>query len=159
MKKLLMTLIFVMAFAVSGYAQQVVDEKPITGPAVIMMNSLTCGYCQQFLGEAMPEWSNFQQYHKEKYNLIIPNLYILDMPPEREYPQWWVEKDRKGLIPGVKGTPTFFLWDGEQVIDKVVGYDINKIFVMLHEIIQKHDPDAKQHKHEHNKEAPHNPLN
>lgn len=140
MKKILTSVVFMcmMLLTVSAYSQQVVDEKPITEKSIIMMNSLTCGFCQAFLTEAMPQWGNFQKYEMDNAGIVVPKLYILDMPPEREYPKWWIEKYNDGAIPQIRGTPTFFLWDGEKVVDKVVGYDRKAIFKMLHEILYKH---------------------
>jgi len=139
-KKFMVGFVFIVFMTVysTAFSQQVVDEKPITDHAIIMMNSTTCSYCISFLEEGMPEWKNFQEFYKNKAGVVIPNLYILDMPPARSFPEWVISAMNDKRIPHVQGTPTFFYWDGIKVLDQVIGYGGNNTFRAIFNMSEKH---------------------
>ena len=140
MKKFILVLLIsvICAFTTPAFSQTVVDERIVNEPAIIMMNSKTCVYCYKFLTEAMPKWQAFQSYEKQKFNLTIPNLYIIIVPPAQEYPKWWLDavKEKRAKIP--KLYPTFYLWDGNKVVDEFEGYAGEQTFAQFHFMIEKY---------------------
>lgn len=121
-------LVIIMLFlSVNVYAQEPKEEK------IFMMNSKSCGYCVKFLNEFYHKWDKFQIWSmSHEYENIpkikIPNIIVFTLPPEGKLPEWYIKAKEEKRIPYVLGTPTFFYWNGNEVVSTVVGYTSPEIF-------------------------------
>ena len=107
MKKLLLTLSFVLLFAF-----------PVSAKALelLMAHNPGCGICQKFINEVAVDYNDSEI--AKKLPLIIISVY--------DQPEWFKEAYRIGKIKTIRGTPTFIIWngnhDGGAEIGGLIGY-------------------------------------
>ena len=107
MKKLLLTLSFVLLFAF-----------PVSAKALelLMAHNPGCGICQKFIDEVAVDYNESEI--AKKLPLIIISVY--------DQPEWFKEAYRIGKIKPIRGTPTFIVWngshDGGGEIARIVGF-------------------------------------
>ena len=107
MKKLLLTLLFVLLFAF-----------PVSAKALelLMAHNPDCHICQKFIEEVAVDYNDSEI--AKKLPLIIISVY--------DQPEWFKEAYRIGKIKTIRGTPTFIIWngshDGGMEIARLVGY-------------------------------------
>ena len=107
MKKLLLTLLFVLLFAF-----------PVSAKALelLMAHNPGCNICQKFINEVAVDYNDSEI--AKKLPLIIISVY--------DQPEWFKEAYRIGKIKTIRGTPTFIIWNGSKEggaeIGRLVGY-------------------------------------
>lgn len=126
MKKIILTLLM-WVFLVS----------PVSAAELLMFSSNTCGFCLAFLKDVAPD------YIKSPNQGILP-LKIIDID-RKKTPQWFTEALDNDKIDGIRGTPTFVIFDNGSEIARLVGYqgkdkfnkDINNFIATNTEFLQK----------------------
>ena len=125
MKKLLLTLSFVLLFAF-----------PVSAKALelLMAHNPDCGICQKFIDEVAVDYNESEI--AKKLPLIIISVY--------DQPEWFKEAYRIGKIKTIRGTPTFIIWngshDGGMEIARLVGYsNKSRFYSRLKEMFQIED--------------------
>jgi len=125
MKKLLLTLSFVLLFAF-----------PVSAKALelLMAHNPGCGICQKFIDEVAVDYNESEI--AKKLPLIIISVY--------DQPEWFKEAYRIGKIKTIRGTPTFIIWngshDGGMEIARLVGYsNKSRFYSRLKEMFQIED--------------------
>ena len=93
MKKLLLTLLFVLLFAFPASAKAL---------ELLMAHNPDCYICQKFIDEVAVDYNDSEI--AKKLPLIIINVY--------NQPEWFKEAYRIGKIKTIRGTPTFIIWNG-----------------------------------------------
>ena len=103
MKKLLLTLSFVLLFAF-----------PVSAKALelLMAHNPGCGICQKFINEVAVDYNDSEA--SKTLPLIIISVY--------DQPEWFKEAYRIGKIKTIRGTPTFIIWNGRKELARLVGY-------------------------------------
>ena len=107
MKKLLLTLLFVLLFAF-----------PVSAKALelLMAHNPGCNICQKFINEVAVDYNDSEL--GKRIPLIIISVY--------DQPEWFKEAYRIGKIKTIRGTPTFIIWngnhDGGAEIGRLIGY-------------------------------------
>ena len=102
MNKLLVGLILVLLTA-----------TPVKSAELLMFSSKTCGYCISFLKEVWPE------YVKSPNQRILP-LKIVDY--DGSIPIWFQNALDSNKIDGIRGTPTFVVFNDGAEIGRIMGY-------------------------------------
>ena len=125
MKKLLLTLSFVLLFAF-----------PVSAKALelLMAHNPGCGICQKFIDEVAVDYNESEI--AKKLPLIIISVY--------DQPEWFKEAYRIGKIKTIRGTPTFIIWNGSHdrgaEIGRLVGYsNKSRFYSRLKEMFQIED--------------------
>ena len=125
MKKLLLTLSFVLLFAF-----------PVSAKALelLMAHNPGCNICQKFINEVAVDYNDSEI--AKKLPLIIISVY--------DQPEWFKEAYRIGKIKTIRGTPTFIIWngshDGGMEIARLVGYsNKSRFYSRLKEMFQIED--------------------
>ena len=125
MKKLLLTLSFVLLFAF-----------PVSAKALelLMAHNPGCGICQKFIDEVAVDYNESEI--AKKLPLIIISVY--------DQPEWFKEAYRIGKIKTIRGTPTFIIWngshDGGMEIARLVGYsNKSRFYSRLKEMLSIED--------------------
>jgi thioredoxin-related protein len=116
MKKLLLTLFFILLFAF-----------PVSAKALelLMAHNPDCHICQKFIDEVAIDFeytykstTSHGRVIKKTLPLIIINVY--------EQPEWFKEAYRLRKIKPIRGTPTFIIWNGSHEggaeIGRLIGY-------------------------------------
>ena len=107
MKKLLLTLLFVLLFAFPASAKAL---------ELLMAHNPDCHICERFINEVAVD------YNDSEVAKIIP-LVIISV---YDQPEWFKEAYRIGKIKTIRGTPTFIIWNGSREggaeIARLVGY-------------------------------------
>jgi len=107
MKKLLLTLLFVLLFAFPASAKAL---------ELLMAHNPDCHICEKFINEVAVD------YNDSEVAKIIP-LVIISV---YDQPEWFKEAYRIGKIKTIRGTPTFIIWNGSREggaeIARLVGY-------------------------------------
>ena len=107
MKKLLLTLLFVLLFSFPASAKAL---------ELLMAHNPDCHICQKFIDEVAVDYNDSEI--AKKLPLIIISVY--------EQPEWFKEAYRIGKIKPIRGTPTFIIWNGSHdsggEIARLVGY-------------------------------------
>lgn len=98
----------------------------ITVPAgafeLLMFSSDRCSYCQNFLKEVKPEYS------ESKYSKTMPLKVInIDTDP----PKWAEKAMASGTLQPIRVTPTFVLWDNNKEVVRTEGYRSKEHFYMI----------------------------
>ena len=107
MKKLLLTLSFVLLFAF-----------PVSAKALelLMAHNPDCHICERFINEVAVDYNDSEL--GKRIPLIIISVY--------DQPEWFKEAYRIGKIKTIRGTPTFIIWNGSREggaeIARLVGY-------------------------------------
>ena len=122
MKKLLLTLLFVLLFAC-----------PVSAKALelLMAHNPGCHICERFINEVAVDYNDSEI--SKKLPLVIISVY--------EQPEWFKEAYRIGKIKTIRGTPTFIIWngshDGGMEIARLVGYsNKSRFYSRLNEMFQ-----------------------
>ena len=125
MKKLLLTLSFVLLFAF-----------PVSAKALelLMAHNPGCHICERFINEVAIDYNNSEI--SKKLPLVIISVY--------EQPEWFKEAYRIGKIKTIRGTPTFIIWngshDGGMEIARLVGYsNKSRFYSRLKEMLSIED--------------------
>ena len=125
MKKLLLTLSFVLLFAF-----------PVSAKALelLMAHNPGCHICERFINEVAVDYNDSEI--SKKLPLVIISVY--------EQPEWFKEAYRIGKIKTIRGTPTFIIWngshDGGMEIARLVGYsNKSRFYSRLKEMFQIED--------------------
>lgn len=103
MKKLFVAIVFVLLFASPSQA----------GPTLLMFSNPNCGYCQSFLKEVEPTYS------QSEAGKLLP-LHIIQM--DQPVPDWYIEAFKAKAIGRIAGTPTFIVWINDREEGRFVGY-------------------------------------
>ena len=107
MKKLLLTLLFVLLFAF-----------PVSAKALelLMAHNPGCNICQKFINEVAVDYNDSEI--AKKLPLVIISVH--------EQPEWFKEAYRLRKIKPIRGTPTFIIWNGSKEggaeIGRLIGY-------------------------------------
>ena len=107
MKKLLLTLLFVLLFTFPASAKAL---------ELLMAHNPDCHICERFINEVAVDYNDSDI--AKKLPLIIISVH--------EQPEWFKEAYRIGKIKPIHGTPTFIIWNGSHdsggEIARLVGY-------------------------------------
>ena len=125
MKKLLLTLSFVLLFAF-----------PVSAKALelLMAHNPGCHICEKFIEEVAIDYNDSEI--AKRLPLVIISVY--------EQPEWFKEAYRIGKIKPIRGTPTFIIWngsrDGGMEIARLVGYsNKSRFYSRLKEMLSIED--------------------
>ena len=125
MKKLLLTLLFVLLFTF-----------PVSAKALelLMAHNPGCHICERFINEVAVDYNDSEI--SKKLPLVIISVY--------EQPEWFKEAYRIGKIKTIRGTPTFIIWngshDGGMEIARLVGYsNKSRFYSRLKEMLSIED--------------------
>ena len=100
MKKILFTFLFLLvAFPVYAYE-------------LLMFSNSHCGYCQAFLNEVAPT------YDKTEYAKYLP-LKVIQV--NNRMPDWIAKAMEEGRLSPIRATPTFVIWNNEEIA-RLEGY-------------------------------------
>ena len=88
-------------------------SQAIGNPELLMFSNPHCGYCQSFLKEVAPTYSD------SKVGKLLP-LRVIDM--DQPVPDWYDRAYRDKRISQIRGTPTFIVWQNDTELYKFVGY-------------------------------------
>jgi thioredoxin-related protein len=102
MKKIILTLALFFCLTTTAYATE-----------LLMFSMKSCGYCRSFLQEVAQEYKN-----TEHAKLLPLRIISMDRP---QAPEWFDEAFNRQAIDGIRGTPTFIIFDGQEVA-RLVGY-------------------------------------
>ena len=123
MKKLLLTLFFIL-FAFPVYALE-----------LLMAHNPDCHICEKFIEEVAVDYN--ESKHAKTLPLVIINVY--------EQPEWFLEAYSEGRIKGIRGTPTFIIWNGRKELGRIVGYhDKERFYSRLTELFPRDYFEEKQ---------------
>ena len=100
MRKILLTLFFIL-FAFPVYAYE-----------LLMAHNPDCGICQKFINEVAVDYNDSEA--SKTLPLIIISVY--------DQPEWFKEAYAENRIKGIRGTPTFIIWNGRKELARLVGY-------------------------------------
>ena len=100
MRKILLTLFFIL-FAFPVYAYE-----------LLMAHNPGCGICQKFINEVAVDYNDSEA--SKTLPLIIISVY--------DQPEWFKEAYAENRIKGIRGTPTFIIWNGRKELARLVGY-------------------------------------
>ena len=103
MKKLFIAIAFVLLFASPSQAAS----------SLLMFSNPNCGYCQNFLKEVEPTYS------QSEAGRLLP-LHIIQM--DKPVPDWYIEAFKAKAIGRIAGTPTFIVWINDREEHRFVGY-------------------------------------
>ena len=103
MKKLLLTLLFVLLFAFPASAKAL---------ELLMAHNPDCHICEKFIEEVAVDYNDSEI--AKRLPLVIISVY--------EQPEWFKEAYREHRIKTIKGTPTFIVWKGRIELTRIVGY-------------------------------------
>ena len=103
MKKLFIAIAFVLLFTSPSQAAS----------SLLMFSNPNCGYCQNFLKEVEPTYS------QSEAGSLLP-LHIIQM--DKPVPDWYIEAFKAKAIGRIAGTPTFIVWVNAQEEGRFVGY-------------------------------------
>ena len=103
MKKLFIAIAFVLLFASPSQAAS----------SLLMFSNPNCGYCQNFLKEVEPTYS------QSEAGRLLP-LHIIQM--DKPVPDWYINAFKAKAIGRIAGTPTFIIWVNDQEEGRFVGY-------------------------------------
>ncbi|MAV94644.1 MAG: hypothetical protein CMA31_03025 [Euryarchaeota archaeon] len=102
MKKLFIAIAFVLLFT-----------SPLKAAELLMFSNPNCGYCQNFLKEVEPTYS------QSEAGRLMP-LHIIQM--DKPVPDWYINAFKAKAIGRIAGTPTFIVWVNDQEEGRFVGY-------------------------------------
>ena len=107
MKKLLLTLLFVLLFTFPASAKAL---------ELLMAHNPDCHICERFINEVAVDYNDSEL--GKRIPLIIISVY--------DQPEWFKEAYRLRKIKPIRGTPTFIIWNGSKEggaeIGRLVGY-------------------------------------
>ena len=115
MRKLLLTLFFIL-FAFPVYALE-----------LLMAHNPDCHICEKFIEEVAVDYeytyngtTSHNRITKKTLPLIIISVY--------DQPEWFKQAYAEGRIKGIRGTPTFIIWNGRKELARIVGYHSKERF-------------------------------
>ena len=118
MRKLLLTLFFIL-FAFPVYALE-----------LLMAHNPDCHICQKFIEEVAVDYNDSEI--GKKLPLVIISVY--------DQPEWFKQAYAEGRIKGIRGTPTFIVWNGRKELARLVGYhDKERFYSRLKETLSIED--------------------
>ena len=125
MKKLLLTLLFVLLFAFPASAKAL---------ELLMAHNPDCHICERFIDEVAVDYNDSEL--GKRIPLIIISVY--------DQPEWFKEAYRLRKIKPIRGTPTFIIWNGSKEggaeIGRLVGYrDKGRFYSRLKETLSIED--------------------
>jgi hypothetical protein len=116
MKKLLLTLLFVLLFAFPASAKAL---------ELLMAHNPDCYICQKFIDEVAVDFE-FSYQSTTSHGRVIKKTLPLIIISVYDQPEWFKEAYRIGKIKPIRGTPTFIIWngshDGGMEITRIIGY-------------------------------------
>ena len=134
MKKLLLTLSFVLLFAF-----------PVSAKALelLMAHNPDCYICQKFIDEVAVDFE-FSYKSTTSHGRVIKKTLPLIIISVYDQPEWFKEAYRLRKIKPIRGTPTFIIWNGSKEggaeIGRLVGYrDKGRFYSRLKETLSIED--------------------
>jgi len=107
MRKFMIAVALVLCFSTSAL-----------GAELLMFSMKSCGYCRNFLKEVA------QEYSSTEYAKILP-LRIISMD-RKNAPRWFDNAYDQNQIDGIRGTPTFVVFDSGKEVARLIGYNGKK---------------------------------
>jgi len=97
---------------------------------LLMYSNKHCHICQAFIKQVAEDFS----YSYGSKNKELP-LTIIE---HNEEPFWFIMAMNENRIKGIRGTPTFIIWNGRKEVARLVGYSSKESFYSrLDELFQK----------------------
>lgn len=104
----LLTLWFTMLFPLSAKALD-----------LLMFSNKHCHICQKFIEQVVPDFS---------YSYSPGKVLPLTIIEHNEEPFWFTMAINENRIKGIRGTPTFIIWNGRKEVARLVGYHSKESF-------------------------------
>lgn len=93
---------------------------PTLAAELLMIHSPTCVFCQAFMKDTRPGYSESEQAKTYPLRIIDISLFM-----NRE---WLRQQTRDGAIKPIRGTPTFIVWDDNREMGRIVGYSGSELW-------------------------------
>ena len=85
---------------------------------LLMAHNPACGICQKFIKEVAVDYNDSEI--AKRLPLVIISVY--------DQPEWFKQAYAEGRIKGIRGTPTFIIWNGRKELARIVGYHSKERF-------------------------------